>query len=93
MIISIPIVNLVTIVVGLLYGEESTRNCYQIRRDRCKISSSNLDEKIDIVGRRDELVSPCRDIQRHDWRLKDAFQRINQFSIDVSHELKTPSPY
>ena len=55
-----------------------------------KISSSNLDEKIDITGRRDELGRLAETFNAMIGRLKDAFQRINQFSIDVSHELKTP---
>ena len=55
-----------------------------------KISSSNLDERIDIKGRKDELGRLAETFNAMIARLKDSFQRINQFSIDVSHELKTP---
>jgi methyl-accepting chemotaxis protein len=63
----------------------------QIRRAAVKISSTNLDERIDIKkGRKDELGRLAETFNAMISRLKDSFQRINQFSIDVSHELKTP---
>lgn len=90
MIISIPTSISVTIVVGYFMAKKALRPVDQIRRAAIKISSSNLDEKIDIVGRRDELGRLAETFNAMIGRLKDAFQRVNQFSIDVSHELKTP---
>lgn len=90
MIISIPTSIIVTIVVGYFMAKKALRPVDQIRRAAVKISSSNLDEKIDIRGRRDELGRLAETFNAMIGRLKDAFQRINQFSIDVSHELKTP---
>jgi len=90
MIISIPTSISVTIVVGYFMAKKALRPVDQIRRAAVKISSSNLDEKIDIVGRRDELGRLAETFNAMIGRLKDAFQRVNQFSIDVSHELKTP---
>jgi two-component system, OmpR family, sensor kinase len=89
-IISIPTSICVTIVVGYFMAKKALKPVDQIRRAAVKISSSNLDEKIDIVGRRDELGRLAETFNAMIGRLKDAFQRINQFSIDVSHELKTP---
>jgi heavy metal sensor kinase len=62
----------------------------QIRRTAVKISSTNLDETIDIGKRRDELGRLAETFNDMITRLRDAFHRVNQFSIDVSHELKTP---
>ncbi|OPX96424.1 MAG: Sensor kinase CusS [Syntrophorhabdus sp. PtaB.Bin006] len=90
MIISIPTSISVTIVVGYFMAKKALRPVDQIRRAAVKISSSNLDEKIDIGGRRDELGRLAETFNAMIGRLKDAFQRVNQFSIDVSHELKTP---
>ena len=90
MIISIPSSICVTIVVGYFMARKALRPVDQIRRAAVKISSSNLDEKIDITGRKDELSRLAETFNAMIKRLKDAFQRINQFSIDVSHELKTP---
>lgn len=90
MIISIPTSIIVTIVFGYFMAKKALRPVDQIRRAAVKISSSNLDEKIDITGRRDELGRLAETFNAMIGRLKDAFQRINQFSIDVSHELKTP---
>jgi heavy metal sensor kinase len=89
-IIGIPTSVSVTIVVGYFMAKKALRPVDQIRRAAIKISSSNLDEKIDIVGRRDELSRLAETFNAMIGRLKDAFQRVNQFSIDVSHELKTP---
>jgi two-component system, OmpR family, sensor kinase len=89
-IISIPTSICVTIVVGYFMARKALRPVDQIRRAAVKISSSNLDEKIDITGRKDELSRLAETFNAMINRLKDAFQRINQFSIDVSHELKTP---
>ncbi|MBP1746508.1 MAG: cztS, partial [Deltaproteobacteria bacterium] len=77
-------------VVGYFMARKALRPVDQIRRAAVKISSSNLDEKIDIAGRKDELSRLAETFNAMIKRLKDAFQRINQFSIDVSHELKTP---
>jgi len=90
MIISIPTSISVTIVFGYFMAKKALRPVDQIRRAAIKISSSNLDEKIDIAGRRDELGRLAETFNAMIGRLKDAFQRVNQFSIDVSHELKTP---
>ncbi|MCK7468476.1 MAG: cell wall metabolism sensor histidine kinase WalK [Desulfosudis oleivorans] len=73
MIISIPTSISVTIVVGYFMAKKALRPVDQIRRAAVKISSSNLDEKIDITGRRDELGQPCRDIQRHDRKAEGCF--------------------
>jgi heavy metal sensor kinase len=90
MIISIPTSISVTIVFGYFMAKKALKPVDQIRRAAIKISSSNLDERIDIAGRRDELGRLAETFNAMIGRLKDAFQRINQFSIDVSHELKTP---
>jgi heavy metal sensor kinase len=90
MIISILTSISVTIVAGYFMAKKTLKPVDQIRRAAIKISSSNLDERIDIKGRKDELGRLAETFNAMISRLKDAFQRINQFSIDVSHELKTP---
>jgi len=90
MIISIPTSLSVTIVIGYFMAKKALKPVDQIRKTAIKISSSNLDERIDIGKRRDELSRLAETFNDMITRLKDAFQRINQFSIDVSHELKTP---
>ncbi len=90
MLISIPTSISATIAVGYFMAKKALKPVDQIRKAAVKISSSNLDERIDVSGRRDELGRLAETFNAMINRLKDAFQRINQFSIDVSHELKTP---
>jgi heavy metal sensor kinase len=90
MIISIPTSISATIAIGYFMAKKALKPVDQIRKTAVKISSSNLDERIDIGGRQDELGRLAKTFNDMISRLKDAFQRINQFSSDVSHELKTP---
>ena len=79
-----------TIGVGYLMAKKALKPVDKIRRAAVKISSRNLEEYIDIGARRDELGKLAETFNAMISRLRDAFQRINQFSVDVSHELKTP---
>lgn len=90
MIVSIITATSGTIVVGYFMAKKTMKPVDQIRRAAVKISSSNLDERIELKGRKDELGRLAETFNAMISRLKDSFQRINQFSIDVSHELKTP---
>ncbi|MCS7281317.1 MAG: ATP-binding protein [Desulfobacterota bacterium] len=90
MAISIPSALIFTLIGGYFLAKKSLRPVDQIRKAAIKISSSNLDEKIDVGGRRDELGKLAETFNEMIERLRDSFQRINQFSLDVSHELKTP---
>ena len=90
MIISIPTSISVTIICGYFLAKKALKPVDQIRRAAVKISSRNLDERIDVGGRKDELSRLAQTFNEMLSRLKDSFQRVNQFSIDVSHELKTP---
>ncbi|MBP1747793.1 MAG: histidine kinase [Deltaproteobacteria bacterium] len=90
MIVSIITATGGTIVVGYFMAKKTMKPVDQIRRTAVKISSRNLDERIELKGRKDELGRLAETFNAMIARLKDSFQRINQFSIDVSHELKTP---
>jgi two-component system, OmpR family, sensor kinase len=80
----------VTIVIGYYMAKKALKPVDKIRKAAVKISSRNLEEYIDIGPRKDELGKLADTFNAMIGRLRDAFQRINQFSIDVSHELKTP---
>jgi two-component system, OmpR family, sensor kinase len=90
MIIGIPTSLSVTVVVGYFMAKKAFRPVDQIRKAAIKITSTSLDARIDIGRRSDELGRLARTFNDMISRLEDAFHRINQFSIDVSHELKTP---
>ncbi len=90
MAISIPTALALTIIGGYFLAKKSLKPVDQIRKAAIKISSTNLEERIDVGGRRDELGKLAETFNDMIERLRDSFQRINQFSIDVSHELKTP---
>lgn len=90
MVIGIPTSLSVIVVFGYFMAKKSLKPVDQIRKAAVKISSTNLEERIDIKGRKDELGRLAETFNAMIARLKDSFQRINQFSIDVSHELKTP---
>jgi len=90
MVIGIPTSLSVIIIFGYFMAKKSLKPVDQIRKAAVKISSTNLEERIDIKGRKDELGRLAETFNAMIARLKDSFQRINQFSIDVSHELKTP---
>jgi two-component system OmpR family sensor kinase len=79
-----------TIGVGYYMAKKALKPVDKIRKAAVKITFRNLDEYIDIGSRRDELGKLADTFNEMISRLRDAFQRINQFSIDVSHELKTP---
>jgi two-component system, OmpR family, sensor kinase len=79
-----------TIGIGYYMAKKALKPVDKIRRAAVKISFRNLDEYIDIGSRKDELGKLAETFNDMISRLRDAFQRINQFSVDVSHELKTP---
>jgi two-component system, OmpR family, sensor kinase len=80
----------VTIGAGYYMAKKALKPVDRIRKAAVKISSRNFEEYIDIGPRKDELGKLAETFNEMISRLRDAFQRINQFSIDVSHELKTP---
>ncbi len=90
LLIGIPSSIIAAIAAGYYMAKKALKPVDQIRRAAVKISSSNLEEHIDVGRRKDELGRLAHTFNDMIDRLKDAFQRINQFSIDVSHELKTP---
>ncbi len=79
-----------TIAVGYYMAKKALKPVDKIRKAAVKITFRNLDEYIDIGSRKDELGKLADTFNEMISRLRNSFQRINQFSTDVSHELKTP---
>ena len=90
LVVGIPTSLCATILVGYFLAKKALKPVDQIRKAAVKISSTNLEERIDVKGRKDELSRLAETFNAMIARLKESFSRINQFSLDVSHELKTP---
>ena len=90
LIVGIPTSVSLTIGLGYFMAKKALKPVDKLRKAAVKISSRNLEEYIDIGSRKDELGKLAETFNAMISRLRESFQRINQFSIDVSHELKTP---
>ncbi|MEO6183786.1 MAG: ATP-binding protein, partial [Verrucomicrobiota bacterium] len=55
-----------------------------------RINEKNLREKLPRTGNRDELDQLTEVFNSMTARLDDSFQRIREFTLHASHELKTP---
>lgn len=88
--VGIPSLVGLTGIGGFFLARKALKPVDEIRRAALRISSANLDERIEVGDRKDELGKLANTFNEMIARLRDAFKRINQFSADVSHELKTP---
>jgi heavy metal sensor kinase len=87
----VPLALLVSILGGLWLARKALRPIDQIADTAREISAKNLSSRIELPGRTDyELMNLTETLNSMFGRLESSFQRINQFTSDASHELKTP---
>lgn len=79
-----------TIIGGSLLAKGATASIVQISEKVRKISSENLDERVESPNTGDELEELATVFNDLLERLGQSFKRERQFIGDVAHELKTP---
>ena len=62
----------------------------ELSRQMIAITENNLDVRVDVGQRADEVGTLCRSFNVMLERLSDSFAAQKQFSANVAHELKTP---
>ncbi len=89
-VISIPIVILLSFGSGYYLVRKLLRPLDAITRRAERISSENLNERIEMPGSNDEIARVVRTLNAMIARLEDSFSQLEQFSANASHELRTP---
>jgi heavy metal sensor kinase len=79
----------ISIVMGWLISQKTLKPIHQIIRTTNTITATNLHERLPIEGPEDELQKLSKTLNGMIDRLEDSFTRIQQFTSDVSHELRT----
>lgn len=75
--------------IGWLISKKTLQPIHQIINTTNQITATNLYERLPIKGQEDELQSLCITLNRMIDRLETSFTQIQQFTSDVSHELRT----
>ena len=73
----------------LLYGK-AMKPVDDITRAAEHITAERLDERLPVVGSKDEIGHLTSVLNRMIDRLQGSFRQARRFSADASHELKTP---
>jgi len=90
LLVALPVILLVLFFVTRFIAEKSIEPIEKVIDTAENITRSNLDERILLPSRRDELYRLSQTINALLDRLRDAYVRERQFTADASHELKTP---
>jgi two-component system heavy metal sensor histidine kinase CusS len=75
---------------GYWLARTGLRPLRQIASKVQKIRSSNLAERLDTAGLPSELATLAFNFNSMLERLQDSFDRLQRFSADIAHELRTP---
>jgi two-component system heavy metal sensor histidine kinase CusS len=76
--------------VGYQIARHGIRPVEEMAATAQRISSTNLQERIDAEGYPYELASLAATFNQMLNRLEDSFERISRFSADIAHDLRTP---
>jgi heavy metal sensor kinase len=87
---ALPVMALLTAVVGWLLSRGSLRPIAAITRSARRISTQQLDERIPTTGSGDELDELARTLNDMLGRIGEGVDRIRRFSVDAAHQLRTP---
>lgn len=94
LLVSLFIINLLFFIPALIGGHLLARQAMEpvsiISRKLAKITSDNLNERVDVPRTSDELEELVTTFNSLFDRISEAFTRERQFIGDVAHELKTP---
>ncbi len=86
----IPIALLVSILGGIFLASRSLKPVDDIVKTAREITAGNLSRRIPEPRSNDEIARLIRTLNDMIDRLEKSFERMKQFSADVSHEFKTP---
>jgi len=87
---ALPVLALITAGFGYLLSRGSLRPIAAINRTARRISTRQLDEKIPTTGSGDELDELAHTLNDMLARIRDGVDRVQQFSVDAAHQLRTP---
>jgi len=77
-------------VIGWFLARKALAPVADITATARRIGAENLNERIEVKNRGDEIGKLATTVNEMIERLEDSFKQIKQFSADASHELKTP---
>ncbi|HEV8538366.1 MAG TPA: ATP-binding protein [Bacteroidota bacterium] len=86
----IPVALTISVGGGWFLAYKSLRPVDVVTWTARKITAENLDQQIPHRGVNDEIGRLVSTFNNMIMRLRDSFDRIRQFSIDASHEMRTP---
>jgi heavy metal sensor kinase len=87
---SIPVLLLVASAGGYWLSRKAVAPVGEIAMAAHSISEHELSRRLPILQTGDELQSLSETLNEMFGRLERAFKRVNQFTADASHELRTP---
>jgi heavy metal sensor kinase len=88
--IAIPLLLLMAAVGGYFLASRSLAPVAEMSARAAEISSSNLNERLPVGNRRDELSALASVVNGLLERLERSFAQQRRFMADASHELRTP---
>ncbi len=86
----VPIISIFSIIGGNFLIYKSFAPVEKTLQDLKNINATNLSKRLKITNANDEISQLSQEINNLLERLEISFEKINQFSSDASHELKTP---
>ncbi|HUQ81501.1 MAG TPA: ATP-binding protein [Gemmatimonadaceae bacterium] len=88
--IAIPLLIVIAALGGYFLASRSLAPVASMSARAAEISSTNLNERLPVGSRRDELSSLAAVVNNLLERLELAFMQQRRFMADASHELRTP---
>jgi heavy metal sensor kinase len=88
--IAIPLLLLIAAVGGYFLASRSLAPVAAMSARAAEISATNLNERLPVGSRRDELSALASVVNSLLERLEQAFAQQRRFMADASHELRTP---
>jgi signal transduction histidine kinase len=90
LLIALPATLLLAGLAGYLIAKRAFRPLEQMAARAETISSSNLNDRLQVENPQDELGHMARVLNHLLERLEQAFAQLQRFTADAAHELRTP---